>query len=246
MNPEPDRGNAYEILHVHNVYDQIASHFSSTRYKPWPIVEQFLKSLSPGSVGLDIGCGNGKYLGINPNICIIASDRSENLVKIAGHSGLHNAIVADGLFLPHRTSSMDFAISVAVIHHLSSPARRILAVESILATLRPHSSPQPSLNVAADGGKVLMVVWALEQKCSRRGWDECDEQDVMVPWVTQLKNPSTGEIEAKTYRRYYHLYRRGELEDDVLKAGGIIVESGYEKDNWWAVAMLPPPRKLCE
>lgn len=26
-------GEAYENLHVHHVYDQIASHFSSTRYK---------------------------------------------------------------------------------------------------------------------------------------------------------------------------------------------------------------------
>ena len=40
----------------------------------------------------------------------------------------------------------------------------------------------------------------------------------------------------KTFHRYYHLYRQGELEEDVRAAGGVVVESGYEKDNWWAIA----------
>lgn len=44
--------------------------------QPWPIVERFLLGLPDGSVGLDIGCGNGKYLTVNPKILIIASDRS--------------------------------------------------------------------------------------------------------------------------------------------------------------------------
>lgn len=105
-----------------------------------------------------------------------------------------------------------------------------------------------------------MYVWALEQKDSRRGWDEGGDQDVMVPWVLQgnkpkakkkQKNkpkdgdstPAPTEEEAndppseepKTFHRYYHLYRKGELESDVEAAGGVVVESGYEKDNWWAV-----------
>jgi tRNA (uracil-5-)-methyltransferase TRM9 len=77
-------------------------------------------------------------------------------------------------------------------------------------------------------------VWALEQKGSRRGWDEGDEQDVMVPWVLKSGKGST---EAdKTFQRYYHLYKKGELEEDVQRAGGVVLESGYEKDNWWAIA----------
>lgn len=43
--------------------------------QPWPIVERFLKELPSGSVGLDVGCGNGKYLAVNPHIFIVASDR---------------------------------------------------------------------------------------------------------------------------------------------------------------------------
>lgn len=43
--------------------------------QPWPIVEGFLRDLPDGAVGLDIGCGNGKYLKVNPNIFVAASDR---------------------------------------------------------------------------------------------------------------------------------------------------------------------------
>ncbi|ORY46743.1 hypothetical protein BCR33DRAFT_637631, partial [Rhizoclosmatium globosum] len=56
------------------VYEAIAPHFSATRYKPWPVVETFLKSLPPGSIGADVGCGNGKYLGVNPSLYTIGSD----------------------------------------------------------------------------------------------------------------------------------------------------------------------------
>jgi tRNA (uracil-5-)-methyltransferase TRM9 len=38
-----------------------------------------------------------------------------------------------------------------------------------------------------------------------------------------------------TYQRYYHLYRKGELEADIAAAGGTILETGYERDNWWAI-----------
>jgi len=85
-------------------------------------------------------------------------------------------------------------------------------------------------------------VWALEQKGSRRGWDVGHEQDVLVPWVMkegkENKQQSVGE---RTYQRYYHLYREGELEEDVVAAGGQVVRKGYDKDNWWVVASPKQP-----
>lgn len=133
--------------------------------------------------------------------------------------------------------------------------------------------------MSGSGGKALIYVWALEQKSSRRGWDEGGDQDVMVPWVMtakkekvpkkkKTKQPPQGkgknaaqhgaDVEEKTddntelqtetqeakpdgnktFFRYYHLYRQGELESDIEKAGGSVIESGYEKDNWWAIASL--------
>ena len=229
----------YEEAHVHQVYEQIASHFSSTRYKPWPIVGRFLRDLADGSVGLDVGCGNGKYLAVNAKIFIIASDRSSNLAKIATQHQPHTSIVADNLSLPHPKSTFDFAVSIAVIHHLSTPIRRIQAIAAILEVLRPSTKNQ-SGETQNQGGKALIYVWALEQKHSRRGWKEGDDQDVMVPWVMKQKPTAGSHEESKTFNRYYHLYRQGELEHDIAEAGGLVLESGYEKDNWWAIAIRKP------
>ena len=87
-----------------------------------------------------------------------------------------------------------------------------------------------------NGGRALIFVWALEQKSSRRGWDEGDKQDVMVPWVMNQKSDREAGKSSRIFHRYYHLYRHGELEENVTQAGGIIEASGYEKDNWWVIA----------
>ncbi|BAE61099.1 S-adenosyl-L-methionine-dependent methyltransferase [Aspergillus flavus] len=227
---EKPQEEAYEEKHVHEVYQQIASHFSSTRYKAWPVVKRFLTELTPGAIGLDVGCGNGKCLPVNQNVFIVASDRSENLARIAANHQPHSVIVADILNLPHPDSFFDFAISIAVIHHLSTPDRRIQAIREILRALKPAT-------VEAPGGKVLLYVWALEQKTSRRGWDKGDQQDVMVPWVMTSNPPKNAPSDQpKVFHRYYHLYEANELERDITKAGGRVLESGYEKDNWWAIA----------
>lgn len=298
------QAEAYERAHVHGVYEAIAPHFSATRYKPWPAVESFLRSQVPGAVGLDVGCGNGKYLGVNPDVFMVGSDRSPSLVALArgrcmqlqdqqgdstgaeggGQAGRGgrtvvgtDVLVADGLLLPFRERVADFVICVAVIHHMSTRARRQEAIRQLLRCVKLGEA-------AKTGGQVLVYVWALEQGTSRRGWDEGGEQDLLVPWVlkSQQKQPKgqksrkgnktqvidngdfagQGGGEAPTptptpvasaepgpspshtdpvFQRYYHLYRKGELEDDVLAAGGVVVSSGYERDNWWVVAANEAP-----
>ena len=212
--PTPDAADV-EDKHVHKVYNKIASHFSSTRYAPWPVVADFLKARKPGTIGLDIGCGNGKYMDVNQDVFIIGSDRSEALVDIAKTRSFE-VLVCDGLRTPHPAHRFDFVICIAVIHHYSSPSRRQEAVKHLLSLLRPD-------------GEALLYVWALEQKTSRRGWDQGDPQDIMVPWKTLEDGKEV------VYERYYHLYKKGDLERDVNAVGGNIVSNGYDKDNWWAV-----------
>lgn len=213
----PSSAESYEATHVHSVYNAIAPHFSSTRHKAWPLISSFLTAQPPGATGLDVGCGNGKYLPVNPTLHIFGSDRSEQLVRLARSERSGEVVVADALNLPYRERSVDFVICIAVIHHLSTAERRREGVRALLNCVRA-------------GGKVLVYAWALEQSTSRRGWDEGSEQDALVPWVMRSK----GKPDA-TYQRYYHLYRKGELEEDVEAAGGVVLESGYEKDNWWVI-----------
>jgi tRNA (uracil-5-)-methyltransferase TRM9 len=239
----------YERDNVHEVYEQIATHFSSTRYKvqacpviqfrqtiltkavqPWPVISAYVSSFPAGSLGIDVGCGNGKNLSINRNVHFIASDRSESLVKLAASNHPQDVAVADILDLPYPSGRFDFAICIAVVHHLSTHERRVAAIRAVLEPLKA-----PTANAANDRiGTALFFVWALEQKGSRRGWDAGDEQNVMVPWV--LKSGASGNEPERVLNRYYHLYRKNELEESISEAGGKVVDSGYEKDNWWAIA----------
>uniref|UniRef100_A0A8B9FRM2 Methyltransferase type 11 domain-containing protein n=1 Tax=Amazona collaria TaxID=241587 RepID=A0A8B9FRM2_9PSIT len=101
-----------EQEYVHRVYEEIAPHFSSTRHSPWPQIVEFLRSLPKGSIVADVGCGNGKYLGINEDLYMVGCDRSKNLVDICGEKNLE-AFVCDALSVPMRSGSCDACISIA-------------------------------------------------------------------------------------------------------------------------------------
>eukprot|EP00271_Cylindrocystis_brebissonii_P010650 TRINITY_DN26921_c0_g1_i1.p1 TRINITY_DN26921_c0_g1~~TRINITY_DN26921_c0_g1_i1.p1 ORF type:complete len:485 (-),score=87.11 TRINITY_DN26921_c0_g1_i1:860-2269(-) len=139
-----------ERSHVHDVYNVIAPHFSSTRYARWPKVAEFLEALPPGTLLLDAGCGNGKYLGFNDKCFNFGCDISAPLVGICASRGF-DVGVADAVHLPIRRSSFDAAISIAVLHHLSTDARRIRALSELVRAVRI-------------GGRVLITVWAREQE----------------------------------------------------------------------------------
>jgi tRNA (uracil-5-)-methyltransferase TRM9 len=109
-----------------------------------------------------------------------------------------DVVVADNLSLPHPLHAFDFAICIAVIHHLSSTERRVAATKAILDVLRrgtpdpPHESKPRTLRSKADDlsqvgstnsssdelpppptpgagpGQALIFVWALEQSVSSK------------------------------------------------------------------------------
>lgn len=148
-----------ERKYVHHVYDAIAPHFSSTRFAKWPKVAAFLNSLAAGSVIFDAGCGNGKYLGLNPNCFYIGCDISSPLIQICAERG-HEVMVADAVNLPYRSEFGDAAISIAVLHHLSTENRRRKAIEELIRVVRK-------------GGLVLITVWAVEQ----------EDRSVLTKWT---------------------------------------------------------------
>ena len=162
-----DATPALEREHVHAVYDRIAPQWSATRYKPWPRVMEFLRALPAGSLVCEAGCGNGKYLGCasDRRVVVLGSDMSGPLLTEAvarDPAAARGAVLrADCLRLPHRAASFDAAISIAVLHHLSTPARRVAALHELLRVVRP-------------GGAALVYAWALEQETdgigSRGDW----------------------------------------------------------------------------
>uniref|UniRef100_K3WLA9 Fe2OG dioxygenase domain-containing protein n=1 Tax=Globisporangium ultimum (strain ATCC 200006 / CBS 805.95 / DAOM BR144) TaxID=431595 RepID=K3WLA9_GLOUD len=235
-----------EQQYVHEFYETVASHFSSTRYNPWPRVAAFVRSLEPGSLIADIGCGNGKYMkcvdAASQNM-IVGGDRSSNLVKICKESDL-NVMVCDAMTVPIRSGSCDAALSIAVLHHLSTLHHRLAAVKELIRVLRV-------------GGRGVIYAWAHEQQVNSKRKFEGPKQDFMVPWnldarFAQKDNNNTknesgdgtaiDEKESSTkgpivVQRYCHMFKEGELEQLVELAGNAIVEEQYYDESNWAVVL---------
>nr|XP_037286795.1 LOW QUALITY PROTEIN: alkylated DNA repair protein alkB homolog 8-like [Rhipicephalus microplus] len=239
-----------ETEHVYKVYENIAEQFSDTRYKQWPRVAEFLDSLEQGSLLLDAGCGNGKYLTHHSKLVKLGFDRSQGLCNICRQRGLE-VLQADTLQIPFRNGVFEACISIAVIHHLSTVERRQAAVHEILRVLRR-------------GGRALVYVWALEQNNpsgdeknspskylnpNKAAAVDCGEpveapesaslpvhcnrtqfqaRDMLVPWHSK----STQE----THYRYYHLFQQGELRELLESvAPGCVQTEYHDQGNWCAV-----------
>ncbi|KAM8955093.1 tRNA (carboxymethyluridine(34)-5-O)-methyltransferase ALKBH8 [Lycaon pictus] len=189
--PESAReASQLEQDYVHRVYEEIAEHFSSTRHTPWPRVVEFLKSLPCGSLVADVGCGNGKYLGVNKELYMIGCDRSQKLVDIC-RERCFQALVCDALAVPLCSGSCDACISIAVIHHFSTAERRVAALQELVRLLRP-------------GGRALVYVWAMEQEYNKKkskylrenrisqGKEEGTSSDTAMPELLVEQVPNVG------------------------------------------------------
>ncbi|EST09132.1 Methyltransferase type 11 [Kalmanozyma brasiliensis GHG001] len=179
----------YEQQNVHAIYETIAPHFSNTRYKPWPLIPAFLSTVPPGSLGADLGCGNGKYLPIRSiltsggdgenSLLTLGVDRSSNLVGLAQHNfpsaqpnARHEVTVGDALACSLRAGVFDYAISIATIHHFSTRERRMASVQELIRLLAPSDAASSDSTGGASSdprmtgsgtGRFLIFVWALEQ-----------------------------------------------------------------------------------
>jgi tRNA (uracil-5-)-methyltransferase TRM9 len=243
---EPSFAIKNEQSYVHDVYESIADHFSQTRYKPWPLIQRFLTSLERGSIGLDSGTGNGKYLPVCDELGVhmIGLDRSKSLLNIAQSAvGRYRDVVwgdvldpgwRPGSFVSPRLCDgrlsrsltlpffpQDFAISIATIHHLSTQERRCEAVKSLIRSVKPNS------------GRLLIYVWAVEQDgLSKRivpdvivpsddgAPSSAKIQDVLVPWVKagSVTGQTNSSLEPRVFQRYYHLFSSSELPELVRHA----------------------------
>jgi len=209
--------NAFEEKHVLQPYNSISTHFKQTRVYLWPSVKAFLDTIKPYELVADIGCGNGRGIKEYPFISIGCDICLPNLMEAS--SQLNGVIRGNAIHLPYKTNQFDKLISIAVIHHLSSKERRKQAIQELVRIVKPT-------------GKLFIQVWALEQPTDSRR--KFIDQDNMVSWVLQKKY-TKDKLKNETYHRFYHVFKKGELEDLCNLPNIKIEKSFYEKGNWCVI-----------
>ena len=199
---------------MREVYNEIATHFSKTRAYPWPEVETFLDEStvdSPESVGLDIGCGNGRHTALLADVVdrVVGLDVSRDLLfeasaKMAEDRWEAGLVQGDAASLPLETDSVDLAVYVATLHHLPDRETR---VESLAEVGR----------VLTGSGRALVSAWSTEHDRFDGGPGETAGFDTSIDWTL----PG-----GETVPRFYHIYAPAEFEED-LRAGGLTVEDVF-------------------
>ena len=193
-----------------STYDHIALHFNETRKAIWTRVGKFLDMIPKYSLIADIGCGNGKYTRYRKDIFVIANDICVPLLHTIENSN-YNCCIADGLHLPYKNKSFQYAISIAVLHHISDNESRLKFITNIINILEP-------------GGKLLFTVWALEQTIKPK-WIHKGNCDYLIPWLDKYTK--------QTFNRFYHLFSFDEINKFVNTLENVIVcDIVFEKDNW--------------
>lgn len=190
------------------VFDQIAESWYHVRH--WPLLQQELEELAQRWQGgrlLNVGCGHGAdFLPFQQRFELWGIDFSPKMLRQAQRYSSKfnfyvNLAVADALLLPFPTATFDWAIAVAVYHHIKGQNEREMAFRELKRVLKP-------------GGKAFLTVWNRGQPGFR---SKSPEQQ--VPW----------RLRGKTVYRYYHLFSRGELKRLLAKVGFKILSVTPEK-----------------
>ena len=202
-----------EQLSIKDVYNKIANQFNYTRHRIWGSVKIFMDSLPSNSKVLELGCGNGKNMLYRIDLDIEGIDISVEQINICKKKLLK---VEEGNItrLNFDNNIFDYMICIATYHHLDHDSDRQKCLKEMYRCLKK-------------GGRILITVWAMEQpEDSNFNFTKTDE---MVPWKSK--------DDGNTYLRYYHIYRKEELKEEVnrLCPEFKIEELGWELGNWYVI-----------
>ena len=200
-----------ENIYVKDVYNKIAKPFDLTRGVLWNHITSFIKTIPDYSLIADIGCGNGKNMMLNKKCQFIGIDFTESFTNICSKKNLE-VITADTLQIPYRSNTFDYVISIAVIHHLSTPEKRLDSIKELI-------------RITKESGLIYILVWAFEQEPDSKR--KFNTQDELVSWKTN---------DNRIYYRYYHLFVKDELTQICNNIKNVrIKEEFYEQGNWGVV-----------
>lgn len=188
------------------VWDAISEQWYHFRQKPFGDVKEVFRGIlehwKPGKI-LDIGCGNCRNLlsfakfGFKCNGIDFSGEMLKQARNFADKYGFNvNLKKADAKKLPFKDNSFDYALSVAVLHHLKKDDQ--------------SKALKEMKRVLKNNGHALITVW---NKMQPKLLMKSKEQ--YVPW----------HIKDKIYQRYYYLFTYIELKE-LLKREFKVIYSG--------------------
>jgi len=203
-------------------YNLTAEEYTRTR----AFIPEDIKSLSDyvkeGDKILDSGCANGRLYGVlkEKRVDYFGTDISERLVEIAEKNYPEgNFQIANALNLPLADNSFDKIYSISVIHNIPSRDFQLQYLKESRRVLR-------------SGGLLILRVWDFWKR--KEGWrlflkyaflklvrkSKLDFYDVLIPW-----KDSRGKT---VVERYFHCFKKREIENLIKKAGFKIKKSWRE------------------
>lgn len=216
----------FEKQYVIDFYNQTAEHFSSTRYKSWPSVTQFVNSLESNTTILDAGCGNGKNMLIRSDLKWTGCDISSELLKICKDKGLDNVIECNIINLPFDNNTFDNLISIAVVHHISDFQNRVNACQEFI-------------RVVKSGGKIFIQVWQNKFVSNNKFIPingKCDDGEYFITWSTNRKICNLDHNNVK--KRYYHMFDDKEIDKLVDNLNDVSIEKKFIEANNWVIILV--------
>jgi tRNA (uracil-5-)-methyltransferase TRM9 len=162
---------------------------------------------------LNVGCGNGAdFIPFKDSFELHGVDFSAGMLRqaeryAAKYSFTARLVEADARHLPYPDDSFEWAVAVAVYHHLETEEDRLRALRELHRVLAP-------------GGEAFITAW---NRWQLRFW--LRRRDILVPWRQR----------DKTLYRFYHLFSGHELKSLVRQAGFELVPWPPEKRFPWRV-----------
>jgi len=182
------------------IWNALADSWTNLRVKPEKEVTEFSKRINSGLV-LDAGCGNGRnsLLFLEKKLKCVELDFSKTMIREAKKFLKRrefdaNFIVASVTNLPFKSNVFSMIIFVRTLHDVETRKGRLKALSEVKRV----------------GKKIIISCWhKWDRKLFLVVLKHLFSSDVYIDW----------NYHGKTYKRFYHLYTKKELERDLKEAG---------------------------
>jgi len=208
---------AQEIVRqMRQIYNTAAREWDVSRNAPSGIKMKLIRGVKKEMRVLDLGCGNGlmagaimnrggHYTGVDISGKLIALCKKRFALYIKTKQA--EFVIANAVKLPFKNNFFDFAVSIAVMHHIPSADFRLKFLQELYRVLKP-------------GATVKIDNWNLHENWGRKKF-KIDEQlkntpaghdygDVYVSWKA---------TRGKDLPRFIHVFSDRELKDLARMAG---------------------------